>query len=179
MDNVCHILYLENIWCIQLLIDYFNPCTVQPLTKCLNETENCRVYLTYNPIVCSSLPPDKVESIDGSWVEDVGADLQKRQGAPSSGKSSCETCSICFNSGVMPGLSAELLLVGGWRPGGGSKELGGIMISGIKRVSGGSNVSCVVVLNRAPPLILLLPLRRPPIIVVVEVIEPWAVRKAP
>lgn len=110
---------------------------------------------------------------------EVGADRQNRHGGPSSGKSNCETCSICFNSGVMPGLSAEDLLVGGKSPGGGSSEFGGMITSGMRRVSGGRSVSCVVVLKRAPPLMLLLAVRRPPIIAVVELIDPWPVRKAP
>ena len=61
----------------------------------------------------------------------------------------------------MLGFSAELRLVGGWRPGGGNKEEGGMIISGMKRVSGGRRVSWVVVLKRPPELRLLLADRRP------------------
>lgn len=125
----------------------------------------------------NTLPPDNVDNIEGSCVVDEGGDRQKRQGAPSSGKSNCDTCSICFSSGA--GLSAELLLEGRRRPGGGSRELGGMIISGINKVSGGSRVSCVVVLKRPPLLTLLLAVRRPPRMLTVEEKDPCAAREVP
>ena len=58
---------------------------------------------------------------------------------------------MVFSSGAgIHGLSAELLRVGGWSPGGGKREEGGMIISGILRESGGRRVSWVVVLNLPP-----------------------------